>query len=59
MSIFKSKTSAIGLTIEPSFIITLHQRDLELLNYIKNFFSVGSVSKVGTKGAQFRVRSRS
>ena len=58
MSIFKSKTAAIGWTIEPCFIITLHVRDLELLNLIKNFFSVGSVSIVG-KDARFRVRSRS
>lgn len=58
MSIFKSKTAAIGWTIEPCFIITLHERDLELLNSIKNFFSVGSVSIVG-KDARFRVRSRS
>jgi hypothetical protein len=54
----KSKTAAIGWTIEPCFIITLHERDLELLNSIKNFFSVGSVSIVG-KDARFRVRSRS
>jgi hypothetical protein len=39
-------------------IITLNIRDLELLNAIKNFFSVGSVSVVG-KDARFRVRSRS
>ena len=58
MSMFKSKTAAIGWTIEPCFIITLHVRDLELLNLIKNFFSVGSVSIVG-KDARFRVRSRS
>lgn len=58
MSIFKSKTAAIGWTIEPCFIITLHVRDLELLDLIKNFFSVGSVSIVG-KDARFRVRSRS
>lgn len=58
MSIFKSKTAAIGWTIEPCFIITLHVRDLELLNLIKNFFSAGSVSIVG-KDARFRVRSRS
>lgn len=54
-SIFKSKTAAIGWTIEPCFIITLHLRDLELLNSIRNFFSVGSVSIVG-KDARFRVR---
>jgi len=58
MSIFKSKTAAIGWTIEPCFIITLHVRDLVLLDLIKNFFSVGSVSIVG-KDARFRVRSRS
>lgn len=58
MSIFKSKTAAIGWTIEPCFIITLNVRDLELLNAIQNFFSVGSVSVVG-KDARFRVRSRS
>lgn len=58
MSIIKSKTAAIGLTIEPCFIITLHVRNLELLYYIKNFFSVGSVSIVGIY-ARFRVRSRS
>jgi hypothetical protein len=58
MSIFKYKTAAIGWTIEPCFIITLNIRDLELLNAIKKFFSVGSVSVVG-KDARFRVRSRS
>ena len=59
MSIFKYKTAAAcGWTVEPCFIITLHVRDLELLNAIKNFFSVGSVSVVG-KDARFRVRSRS
>lgn len=57
MSIFKSKSAAIGWTIEPCFIITLSVRDLELLNSIKDFFSVGSVSVVG-KDARFRVRSR-
>lgn len=57
MSIFKSKTAAIGWTIEPCFIITLHIRDLAILNAIKDFFTVGSVSIVG-KNAQFRVRSR-
>jgi len=59
MSIFKSKTASIRWTIKPCFIITLHDRDLDLLNSIKNLFSVGTVSKVGIKGAQFRVRSRS
>jgi len=57
MSILKSKTSAIGLSIEPCFIITLHVRDLNLLKAIQEYFKVGSVSVVG-KDARYRVRSR-
>lgn len=58
MSIFKSKTAAIGWTIEPCFIITLHKKDIELLNKIQLFFGVGSVSTVGDKVVRYRVRSR-
>lgn len=58
MSIFKSSRARIGWTIEPCFIITLHVRDVELLNSIQNFFSVGSVS-IFKQTARFRVRSRS
>ena len=59
MSVFKSKTAAIGWTIEPCFIITLHKKDIELLKKIKNFFGVGSVSTAaGSKFARYRVRSR-
>ena len=58
MSIFKSKTAAIGWTIEPCFIITLHKKDIELLNKIQSFFGVGTVSAVGNKVARYRVRSK-
>jgi hypothetical protein len=58
MSIFKSKTAAIGWTIEPCFIITLHKKDIELLNKIQSFFGVGTVSLAGDKIARYRVRSR-
>lgn len=58
MSVFKSKTAAIGWTIEPCFIITLHIKDIELLNKIQLFFGVGSVSTIGNKVARYRVRSR-
>lgn len=58
MSIFKSKTAAIGWTIESCFIITLHVKDIELLNQLQIFFVVGSVSIVGDKTARFRARSR-
>lgn len=58
MSVFKSKTAAIGWTVEPCFIITLHKKDIELLKKIQLFFGVGSVSTVGNKFARYRVRSR-
>ena len=58
MSVFKSKTAAVGWAIEPCFIITLHKKDIELLNKIQLFFGVGSVSTVGDKTARYRVRSR-
>ena len=57
MSIFKSKSAAIGWTIEPCFIITLHSKDIELLNKIQLFFGVGIVSTSGDKVARYRVRS--
>lgn len=57
MSIFSSRTAAIGWTIEPCFIITLHLRDIDILYAIKDFFTVGSVRVVGNC-AQYRVRSR-
>lgn len=58
MSIFKSKTAAIGWTVEPCFIITLHKKDVELLNKIQKFFGVGTVSTVSDKAARYRVRTK-
>jgi len=58
MSVFKSKTTATGWTIEPCFIITLHKKDIELLNKIRLFFGVGYISTWGDKFARYRVRSR-
>lgn len=57
MSINKSKSSSIGWTIEPAFIIRLHSRDINLLNSIKEFYYVGSVY-LTNNGSQYRVRSR-
>lgn len=58
VSILKSKTGAIGWTISPCFIITLHVKDLELLKAICEFFKVGAVSMSGEKIARYRVRSK-
>ena len=58
MSVSKSKSHAIGWTIEPCFIITLHIKDIELLKMINKFFKVGNVSLSGSNLARYRVRSR-
>ena len=58
MSILKSKTHAVGWSIEPCFIITLHIKDIEILNTIQRFFKVGAVSTTGEKFARYRVRSK-
>ena len=50
MSVFKSKTAAIGWTIEPCFIITLHIKDIELLNKIQLFFVPKKSSIFKTQG---------
>ena len=57
MSIVKSKTTKVGWTIQPSFTITLHIRDLELLNSVKNFFSVGTIL-IYKNTAQYRIRNK-
>jgi hypothetical protein len=57
LSISKSHRATLGWTVSLCFIINLHVRDLELVNSIKNFFSVGSVSISG-EIACFRVNSR-
>ena len=57
MSIVKSKNTKIGWTIQPSFSISWHIRDLELLKSVQNFFSVGALS-ISKKIVQFRVRNK-
>lgn len=48
LGISKSSRSKVGWSIIPSFSIELHEKDTELLNRIKTFFSAGKI----------RVRSR-
>ncbi len=58
VSIQKSKSSAIGWTLAPCFIITLHNKDLELLKAIHKFFKYSGNITVGVKRADYKVRSR-
>lgn len=42
---------------EPSFIISLHNRDLPILEDIKKFFGVGSVFKHGKDSSKYMITS--
>lgn len=58
MSIQKSNSTAIGWTIAPCFIITLHAKDLKLLKLIRKFFKeVGNITTSGDF-VHYKVRSR-
>ncbi len=54
----KSKSSSTGWHINPIFAIELHQKDIAILEEIKNFFGVGSISIRKTRNnAVFHVQS--
>jgi len=57
ISISRSNKYSSGWTVKPSFKITLHQKDLVLLQQIKNFFGVGSIYKQGLLSNQYCVTS--
>ena len=62
VSLIKSETASIGWTAAPCFIITLHIKDLKLLESIKNFFNdivaAGASINIVENFAHYRVRSR-
>ena len=51
MSIFKSKTAAIGWTIEPCFIITLHKKDRAILELFQSVLAVGTITDSKTNNS--------
>lgn len=58
MSISKSSKMATGWQVFPCFKISLHKKDLVVLENIKAFFNgVGSISVHGTNTMQYRVSS--
>jgi len=57
ISISRSNKYSSGWTVKPSFKITLHQKDLVLLQQIKSFFGVGSIHKQGLLSIQYCVTS--
>lgn len=57
VSIFKDNTFKLGWRVKLTFIISLHSRDKEVLEFIQNYFKVGGITKQGSKAYQFRVSS--
>ncbi len=44
-----------GWRVNPSFKISLHEKDLDILKDIQNFLGVGNISKQGAHSLQFRL----
>ena len=55
--IYRDNKLKIGWGVLPIFKITLHQKDKALLEQIKSYFCVGSISKQGTQTFQYSVQS--
>ena len=50
-------TNNLCSTTFATFIISLHSRDKEILEWIKNYLKVGGITKQGPESCQFRVSS--
>lgn len=57
ISIFKDNTFKFGWRVKLTFIISLHSKDKEILEWIKNYLKVGGITKQGPESCQFRVSS--
>ena len=60
VNIVKSPKSTLGYRINLSFTIGLHNKDLNLLRLLQQFFQgIGGITKLGLESSQFRVTSLS
>ena len=55
--IYRDKRLSTGWRVQLSFQIALHQKDKVLLEQVRNYFGVGSITKRGEEMIQFRVSS--
>ena len=55
--IYKDKEYKTGWCVIPCFKISLHKKDLALLDQIKSHFVVGNITKHGPLSIQYRVTS--
>lgn len=57
ISIFKDARRLTGWQVKPIFSISLHNRDIKLLEAIQRTFNVGKIYKHGPDSVQYRVSS--
>jgi len=55
--IYRDKRLSTGWRVQLSFQIALHQKDKVLLEQVRNYFGVGSITKRGEEMIQYRVVS--
>lgn len=53
----KNNNSKIGWTVELIYTITLHKKDKDILEEIKNYFCVGYITQHGKNTLQYRIKS--
>ena len=57
ISIVRNKLRKIGWEVQLLFSINLHVKDISILEEIKKFYGVGSITKHGPNSVRFRVQS--
>ena len=55
--VLKNPKSKIGWTVQGTFKISLHKKDLVTLELLQKFFGVGAITKHGEDSIQYRVTS--
>jgi len=58
ITILKNSKYKTGWYVGIVFAITLHKKDIVLLNGIKSFLGIGNISSLGKNAIQYRVRSK-
>nr|YP_009663663.1 LAGLIDADG endonuclease [Dactylella tenuis]QCW06801.1 LAGLIDADG endonuclease [Dactylella tenuis] len=57
LNVYKAKDYVTGWTLKPSFKLTLHKKDLALLEKILNFFEAGKIYKQRKESFEYRIQN--
>ena len=57
INIYQAKAYITGWTIKPSFKLTVHKKDLALLEKLQNFFGVGKIYKQRADSLEYRIQN--